>query len=357
MHLREALEIEPENAVAHWLLASNDSRPLENRSVKKVEALLADEQRSEEDRCFLHFALASSFDKAGDCDRAIKHAHQANQLKKRQLQLRGYRFDRAAQAAFVDEMIALYTPEFFAAEREFGNESRLPVFIVGMPRSGTTVVEQILASHSQVFGAGELNEMTAVHPRLLKQFEAQPTARDEMATTVRSVSQAYLQLLEHLGGSALRVIDKMPTNFQYLGMIAALYPNAHVVHCVRDRRDVLLSCYFQNFSSETLSFACDMDDLAAYFQEYERLMNHWRSVLPLKIHEVSYEQLVREQEQVSRELIASCGLCWEAGCLDFHKTKRTITTASASQVREPLHTQSVARWRRYEPHIDLTRTV
>lgn len=352
--LAQAIEVEPHNALAHWVLASNSPRPLNTQTVETLEQLLTGDGPPAEDRWLLHFALAHSYDKCVNYDRALMHAHCANELKRRHWQERGQAFNRAAHIARIDELIAFYSPEFFAAAQSLGTDSELPVFVVGMPRSGTTLVEQILASHSQVFGAGELDDLHNLQPTA-QEFLRGGLNRslrwtDDETASVREIADGYLQSLARLGGPARRVVDKMPTNFLHLGLIATLFPQARVIHCVRDPRDVLLSCYFQNFSSEAMNFTFDWGDLTLYLEQYQRLMDHWRAVLPLTIHEVAYEQLVRDQERVTRDLVAHVGLPWEPRCLEFHKTVRTVSTASAVQVRAPLYTQSVARWCHYEPH-------
>lgn len=355
MHLRQAIEAEPHNSPAYWLLATTSPQPLEEPMVRWLEQLAVDSRKSDEERSFLHFALVQSFDKAGDYPQAMTHARSANALKKARLARHGCRFDRAAHVARIDELMAFYTPRFFAAARALGTPSELPVFIVGMPRSGTTLVEQILATHSRVHGAGELDIFHRLEPTarelLTPGMIGAASWKEEAVAQVRHLAAVHLQRLARLGEGAARVIDKMPTNFLHLGTIAALFPQARVIHCVRDPRDVLLSCYFQNFSSDEMVFTFDWDDLTLYWQQYERLMEHWRTVLPLAMHEVSYEELVGDQEGISRKLIERCGLPWESECLEFHKTPRTVATASAVQVREPIYTQSLARWRHYESQV------
>ncbi len=248
-------------------------------------------------------------------------------------------------------MLATCTPAFFERVRGLGLDSERPVFVFGLPRSGTTLVEQILASHPQVFGAGE-TRLARDH------FEALPAAmgRDEPAmaclarldsAAIQHVGQRYLDRLHALNGTALRVVDKMPDNYIYLGWLAALFPEARFIHCRRDLRDIAVSCWMTNFRQ--IRWANDPDHIASRFAEYRRLMDHWRTVLPVPLLEVDYEDTVADLEGVARRLLAWCRLDWEPACLEFHKSDRPVRTASVTQVRQPIYTRSVARWRHYEP--------
>jgi hypothetical protein len=221
---------------------------------------------------------------------------------------------------------------------------------VGLPRSGTTLLEQVLASHSQVFGAGE--------QRLARQaFESLPEMLNPAGTpteclprldlaTVRRLAQRHLDRLGALNARAPRVVDKMPDNYLYLGLLAVLFPRARLIHCRRDLRDVAVSCWMTNFRS--IRWACDPEHIARRFEDYRRLMGHWRRVLPVPLLDVGYEETVADLEGVARRVVAWCGLEWEPACLSFHTTARPVRTASLSQVRQPIYTRSVQRWKHYE---------
>ena len=233
--------------------------------------------------------------------------------------------------------------------RGFGLETERPVFIVGLPRSGTTLTEQILASHSQVHGAGELNCAR-------EGFESLPavtdgaTSLEALACLSPSIGQQlshwHLARLQELAPNANRVVDKMPDNYLFLGWLYTLFPQAKFIHCRRDLRDVAVSCWMTNFRN--IRWAADRDHIAARFHDYHRLMAHWRALLPASLLEVDYEETVANLETVARRVVAWCGLEWEASCLAFHQTSRPIRTASVTQVREPVYTRSVARWKNYE---------
>ena len=225
----------------------------------------------------------------------------------------------------------------------------------GMPRSGTTLIEQIMASHPQVHGAGELNlihRMASEFPSLLGSATPYPQCiAQATAQKLERIAQTYLGELQKRGGKASRVTDKAPINFLHLGLIDLLFPGARVIHCARDPLDTCLSCYFQPFSGE-YSFTYDLGHLGAYYRLYENLMVHWRQILRVPVFEVRYEELVADQERMIRALIEFCGLPWDDRCLKFYETERTVATASFDQVRKPIYAGSVGRWRRYEAYLE-----
>lgn len=247
----------------------------------------------------------------------------------------------------MDRVRAAFDADFCARLRDAGSESERPVFIFGLPRSGTTLVEQVLASHSQVHGAGELR-LGRDHFEALgggKEEQALATVATLDAETIRRLAQTHLEHLRALDGTAVRIVDKMPDNYLYLGVLAALFPRATFIHCRRDVRDVAVSCWMTQFRS--ISWANHPDHIAARFRDYGRLMQHWQGVLPVPLLEVRYEDMVADLEGQARRLIEACGLVWESACMHFHRTQRPVRTASVSQVRQPLYSRSVARWKHY----------
>jgi tetratricopeptide (TPR) repeat protein len=380
---REILRYEPSNplALSHLVnLAAVGRHQLSATEVWDVQTLAARPDLSFESRLGLHHALVSYLDKSGFPDVAFAHARQAKDMRKEAFRQAGAAYDSARHSQYVTRLISFFTPAHFERLRQTANVSRtstvgpsmpgpgvdsdLPIFIVGMMRSGTTLAEQILASHPRVHGAGELDDLgnlTRTLPRRLgtrEDAQASGTAEDGYpeclarldAVTARAVANEYLQKLQQLGGTATRVVDKMPMNFFQLGLIATLFPGARVIHCRRDPVDVCLSCYFQNFAHPHL-FTLDLRHLGHYYREYERLMNHWTRVLPLPILDLHYEELTADQEGASRRLLAFCGLEWDDRCLRFHHTQRVVQTSSILQVRQPMYRSSVGRWKRYEAHL------
>jgi hypothetical protein len=224
------------------------------------------------------------------------------------------------------------------------------VFIVGMPRSGTSLVEQIAASHSAVFGAGELTEIGEIAARV-QYVGAAGFGLNWNATEVGRLAEFYLGRSRHLGRGAVRVIDKNPDNIFHLGLVAVLFPSARIIFCRRDPRDIAISCFFQKFSGRRAAFSYDLADCGRRYVLTEALSTYWHRTLPLRTIDVEYEALVANLEGESRRLIDFLGLDWEPACLEFHRTERTGATASGWQVRQPLYDRSVGRWRNYEGHL------
>jgi hypothetical protein len=252
-------------------------------------------------------------------------------------------------------LIASLDPAFFARLSDAGLETQRPVFIFGLPRSGTTLIEQILASHPQVHGAGELmlarQDFEAI-PGLLDR-DGEPSIAcigDLTAEAVRRLADRHdRRLLELNGGEAARIADKMPDNYLHLGLITTLFPNATLIYCRRDSRDIAVSCWLTGFRS--VRWTNTPEHVASRFHQHERLMNHWRKVLPAPIHQVDYEGTVADLEGTARRIVAVCGLDWHPACLNFHRTLRPVRTASFAQVRQPVYSSSVGRWKNYQSEL------
>ena len=288
----------------------------------------------------LRYAIGKYFDDVRDFEQAFINFQRANELMK----LRRARHDKRQLTQVVDLITQSHNSNWLKESRIDAQESARPVFIVGMLRSGTTLAEQILASHPDVFAAGELtywSTASGVHQSCA--LKTPPSG-----ILLRKLAEDYLRLLEDSSDGALRVVDKMPTNFAFLGLIHAALPNARIIHMRRNPIDTCLSIYFQHFET-AVSYANDLEDLAHYYTEYLRVMKHWRLILPEDaILDVSYEGLVNDQEAWSRKMLEFIGLPWDPRCLDFHETHRAVITASRWQVRQKINSASVLRWRNYE---------
>ena len=348
--LREALRHDPRHTGALARLATQLREKLPEADRAALERLSAEPGLPAARRWPMLFGLAQVFDARGEFTRAAEFAANANALEHADFQRRGLAYDPAAHTLFVDRLLQAFTPEFFTRVRGWGLETERPVFVIGMPRSGTTLVEQILASHPRVFGAGELqlarNEFKTL-PEVTGRRGSVPheCVGDLDRNAIDQLARKHLSGLADRNAWADRVVDKMPENTLYLGFLAALFPRGKFIHCRRDLRDAALSCWMTDFWQ--VRWACDQHQIASRAIEYRRVMEHWARVLPVPVLEVDYESLVADQERVSRQIVEWCGLEWASECLEFHKTRRAVHTASAAQVRRPIYRSSVGRWKHY----------
>jgi len=345
----KALGRQPDHAEAHYSLATMRSSANREARVRQLEQILA-QGSPDSDRCAsLNSALAKLYDEGGDYDHAFRCFKAGNDLRKA-----GHRFPPEEETSFVDRLMASFSKELFGEKEKIGSRSERPVFIVGMPRSGTTLVEQILASHPQVHGHGELEQMTDLVRGLPERRGGRQPYPECVAaldaSTAGRLAETHLAQLERDACGAVRSVDKMPRNFFHLGLIALLFPRARLLHCLRDPLDTCLSCYFQDFGPRH-PFSCDLEQLGRYCRDYQRLMAHWHVTLPNPILDVPYEALVGDQEAWSRKLVDFLGLPWDERCLAFHQTSRPVFTSSTWQVRQPIYASSIGRWRHYAKHL------
>jgi tetratricopeptide (TPR) repeat protein len=291
----------------------------------------------------LRYAIGKYFDDVGDFDQAFVNYRRANELSQ---QCRS-RHSRAQLTQAADRIISGYRRDWVLRPRSGASTSARPVLVVGMPRSGTTLVEQIIASHPMAFGAGELPFWSAAAATV----QAPALHADAGDRIIGKLADDYLRVLAELSAPAARVVDKMPANFLWLGLIHAALPSARIIHLQRNPLDTCLSIYFQHFES-AYSYANDLGDLAHAYTEYRRVMAHWRAILPAgAMLEVPYEALVADQETWTRRMLEFIGLPWDARCIDFHQTIRPVMTTSRWQVRQKISSASVERWRHYEKFI------
>ena len=346
---RQALAIRPDFFGSLRQLASVKKFKGNDEEVAAIEQALKSDSMSEEERIDLYFALGKAYDDSKQHERAFRQLQSANQLHRKTLN-----YDKDKNTQFIDRIMATYDKAFFKNRGGFGSQSERPVFIVGMPRSGTTLTEQIISSHPQVHGAGELMKMHQISSDLpqrlkvdLKYPEAVKLLDKENAL---AAAQDYLDYLDEHDQEALRVTDKMPFNYRLMGFLALLFPKAKIIHIRRNPLDVCLSCYFVKFK-EHLDFSYNMVELGHYYRDYMRIMDHWRRTLPVTWMEIRYEELVANQLAESKQLIDFCGLEWDERCLEFHRNKRPVLTASSWQVRQPLYSSSSGRWRNYDRYL------
>ncbi|MDJ0711836.1 MAG: sulfotransferase [Woeseiaceae bacterium] len=346
-HYREAIRIEPGYAEAYFNLSRIVRFEPGDPLIEAIENRLEKPGISDEDKSFLHFAAGKYYDDIDKTGEAFAHYRDANSA-------RNISYDVEATRQHFDALVQTCSADSLRDHVEQGNSSQMPIFIVGMPRSGTSLVEQILASHPLVFAGGERNDMWEIAQALSWHDPARRPFPECLAGVdvgvLRECGSKYLQRLGELDSTARRVTSKNPTDFQYLGLIAGMFPNARILDVRRDSRDTCLSCFFQNFRNGQ-EYSFDLENLGLYYRQYERLMNHWRTVIPNPLLTVSYETLVADVEPVARTILEFCGLDWDPACAAPHKATGAVATASRWQVRKPVYDSSVKRWQRYEAYL------
>lgn len=344
--LERAIATDRTQIAAYHDLAFSRRHHVEDRAfIDQMKRRLTDADLNDHERTLLHFAVGKCLDDLGEWADAIEQFDAGNALERRSLA-----FDRTRFAAQIDLLIGRITRDFIAAHAQFANHDATPVLVLGMPRSGTTLVEQIVSSHPLAAGAGELrfwNERSA--PAL----DATPGLLT--AACVESLAHDYLAMVRNAAPDAARVVDKMPFNFMWAGLIHLVLPRATIVHCRRHPVDTCLSIYFTRFATRQ-DFAYDRDDLVFYYRNYRRLMDHWRGVIdPARFLDLDYEALINDRESMTRRLLAFIGLPWNDACLAPESNTRVVKTASMWQARQPVYRTSVARWRHYEPWLGSLR--
>lgn len=340
-------------------IATSQRGKLDLSYVKSMEELLANEKLRAGALGSLNNALAYYYDSQKLAKKAAEHMTKANEYQWQHKSKRGWEYDVKQYEDHITRLIETYTPEYFEKVRELGNLDETPTFIVAMPRSGTTLTEQILAMHSKVLGIGERNFAGQAFSKFTNtglddKDEDLSNLQNITQQEIASISRRYLTQLRQLTDKAgkpdaLRVVDKMPDNYSLVGWILTLFPNAKIIHAKRDARDVALSCWLTQFGS--IRWACNEEHLRERIKQYQRIMDHWHKVIPDRFIEMNYEDLVANQEQESKRLIEYIGLDWDEDCLQFFESDRIVRTASITQVRQPIYKKSVARWEPYKEHI------
>lgn len=341
-----ALDIRPWDGGAYYGLVSTSKVTQEDISlVGNMLRWASDSRVSPQDAIFFQYALGKAFEDLGDPQRAMSHFREANGLAARQSKLE---FDPALHSAYVDWRVQTFTKDFLAGHRSAGHASDSPIFVIGMIRSGTTLVEQALSSHPLIGGGGELRYW----------YERQASFNEEIAhgsldhARLRAESEGYLSVLSELCPRADRVVDKMPMNFLLLGLVHLAFPNARIIHCRRNPLDNCLSIYTTYFDTSP-PYAHVPENICFYYQEYERLMAHWREVLPAdRFIETDYEAFVSDREAELRRLVDFADLPWDDACMHHEANARPVRTPSVWQVRQPIYSSSVERWRRFEPWLE-----
>ncbi|MBF0164204.1 MAG: sulfotransferase [Magnetococcales bacterium] len=305
-------------------------------------ALLA-QARTDGERIDFHFTLGKILVDRREYLASMVHFHEGNRLIRQ-----GYTYDESAQRASFEAYARGIDHDFLQTRAGWGDPDDSVVFVIGMPRSGTTLIEQILASHSQVHGAGELEQLLKVLKTWLPDPEAGPRGGETLdQADWAAMGREYLSGLPRIAHGKRLVVDKMPLNFRFAGLIRLMLPNARIIHAVRSPLDTCLSIYQSKFITPSLRWTFDLAEIGHYYRMYKALMDHWHRVMAGQILEVRYEALIQNQEQQTRRMLEHCGLEWEEGCMRFHETRRSVRTASLSQVTRPMYGNSVGRWQHY----------
>jgi len=352
--LQRAVSLRSDFGEAHRHLANLTRFSDVTDHVRAMERLMASRDTRDHDKLHLGFALGKAYEDIGDYAKAMEYLSQANRLARQ-----GFNYDLADDRAYFEALMASFDAHRLAGENS-GIEDETPIFIVGMPRSGTSLVEQILASHPRVHGAGEL----AYLPRALQARCATLAGGDQLLcmqrlnrSGFRQIGNEYLKQLRSHDRAARFVTDKLPHNFLNVGLIRLVLPRARIIHCQRNPLDTCLSIY-KNYFTGHHPYAYDQVELGRYYCLYQKLMAHWQAVAGNAVFNLRYEELVEDQEGQTRALLDYCGLEWDAACLSFAQNKRRVSTASSAQVRRPIYRDSVALWKRYEAGLDeLIRTL
>ena len=342
-HFNKALSITPNITEALCGLAQTQKfepgAPELDMILKQIKA----KDTTDKARVALYHAAGKILNDQGEYTKAIQYFSKAKKLS-------GFKFDIAEHTARYDSFIDTFDTDFFAQRNGFGLPSKRPVFIIGMPRSGTTLTEQICASHPDIYGAGELPNIRDLASGFYIGDQDVTKFARSLATMTKQQSQElaqeYLDVLAKNNDTALRVVDKMPHNYELLPLIYLLFPNATIIHCNREPIDNCVSCFTHNFS-EFHGYNTDLGTIGTYYRQYHRLMKHWNNVIPAPILNMKYEDTVADIETRARVLINATGLPWDDACLSFYETKRTVRTPSRWQVRQPIYTGSVQRWKKY----------
>ena len=310
---------------------------------RMLELIKPNVTQSDADRMSLHFALGKAFLDTGDSDRAFRHLNEGNRMKRAIIQ-----YDPESTSEWMASLSKAFHPGIF---ERFNNQyclSEMPIFVIGMPRSGTTLIEQLLASHPQIQGAGELKYLS----RIVNENGGVPGClKDISSEKLKRMGEAYVSKVAPHSHDKPRVVDKMPANFMYAGLIHLMLPNAKIIHSRRNPVDTCLSCYSKLFGGEQ-AFTYNLAELGRFHRDYQTLMAHWRSILPASSFiEIDYESVVDDIEQQARRMLDFIGLPWDPVCLQFYETERPVRTASVNQVRKPVYKSSAGRWRAHEKNL------
>ena len=342
------------NNIKNPLIAKSYIKLVENiddEFLRYVNNALDDSEISGHDKAEIYFPLGDLYDKNKIYDKAFEYYELAN--NHRANNHRGNTYSHAEFSASIDAIINVFSQnQFSKMPRASVDKNKRPVFIVGMPRSGTSLVEQILSSHHNVYGAGELRVIGDELNKISSESGQYPQCMTNISKeSIENAAKNYTEYLNKISSSETFVTDKMPHNFMHLGFIALMFPEARIIHCKRNPRDTCLSIYFQNFH-KSHAYATDFKNIISHYNDYNKIMNHWKLVLGLPVFEIEYETLVNDQQISTKKLLEFIGLEWDEQCMRFYENKRSVATNSHDQVTKKIYTGSMQRWKNYKNYID-----
>ena len=348
-YMQGALKADPSNTAYHRYLSlyKRYTDPADPH-IEQLDKMAEDPNIVGVKKSDCHFALGKAYEDLQSYETSFYHYKRGNDIRSKQLGFslkQPETYFRCIEESFTREFVESHTLE--------NNYDICPIFVVGMPRSGTSLTEQILASHKDVHGAGELAALTTVfakHFGLVVSVYQENFSRMDLER-IKIGADFYMKVLKNKSSKHSFITDKMPLNFRYIGFIRAMFPHAKIVHVFRDPRDTCLSLYKYRFLNNNLPFVYNEEHLAGYYACYRSMMENWHKAFPGWILDFSYEDLVNKQEEMTRNLLKFCGLEWDENCLNFHETERAVGTASSSQVKEKLHSKGIGYWKNYEPYL------
>jgi len=343
-----ALERDPAEYEAYLIRADLREQTEDNNHISSMDSVLAEGVDEYMGEVMLCHAIAKECEDVGQFEKSFRHLSRGAALRRKHLS-----YDVSKDLRIIDRIIEVFSKDRMRQTKPTGCSSTAPIFVIGMPRTGTTLVERIIGSHSTVTSAGELPDFSQIMTQMVReQSGGQSISQGEMISAsldldMSQLGESYVESARGLAGKTPKFIDKLPFNYLNVGLIQLALPNAKIVHVTRDPMD---TCYavFKTLFQRAYPFSYDLEDLGKYFNAYQRLMDHWHKLLPNRIHPISYEALVQDSEIQSRHLVEHCGLDWEEQQSRFYESEAPSTTASASQVRQPVYSSSVGKWRNYE---------
>jgi len=349
IYFEKALSVDPNYADAYYNLSLFKQHTLSKEQVVKMQLLLSNENVSESNLITINFALANANEDLGNTNKFFNYLNEGNRLRKKEL---NYSFTTSQKLFSIIYEIFAIGSNSINKSLPYKTPAKRPIFILGLPRSGTSLVEQIISSHKNVYGAGELSTLKELYSPILESKLSNTEDKKILSKkNLTLIREKYLDSLNHLNTPANIITDKTPANFQHIGLIFSILPEAKVIHLNRDPRAICWSIYKSKWSGNGYGFSYNIDDLVKYYSLYSKLMDYWHKKFPGQIYDICYEDLTTNQEQETKKLLEHCELDWDENCLNFHKNKRAVKTASSLQVREKMYQGSSEAWIKYESHI------